>query len=363
MTDDRPSIPTPDWPITDDGIREVFERMLSDGSWGRYHGPHCDALREALAEFHGVEHVILTSSGTSAVELALRAAQVQPDDEVILCAYDYKANFANVLTLGAKPVLIDSLPGLPVPDVDQISAAITEKTKAIICSHLHGCFAPIDGIKRIAAERNIVVIEDACQAAGARISNRAAGSIGDVGVLSFGGSKLLTAGRGGAVLTNDSTLAQRIRLYTQRGNEAYPLSEMQAAVLIPQLAALPERTKRRLESVRKIVNALTPTNPLVPALHPNACETDDILAFYKVAFRFDAVGAGESREDFTGRMREHGVALDAAFPGLHLIHGKSRFRAAGDLSNASRLHEELVTLHHPVLLHEVDSIISVVEPC
>ena len=96
----------PDWPITDDAIRHVFDRMLQDGSWGRYHGPHCDALRNALSKFHAVEHVALTSSGTSAVELALRAAQVQPGDEVILCAYDYKANFANVVTLGATPVLV-----------------------------------------------------------------------------------------------------------------------------------------------------------------------------------------------------------------------------------------------------------------
>ena len=117
--------PTPDWPITDDAIRDVFDRMLQDGSWGRYHGPHCDALRNTLSEFHAVEHVALTSSGTSAVELALRAAQVQPGDEVILCAYDYKANFANVVTLGATPVLVDSLPGLPVPNVDQVANAVS----------------------------------------------------------------------------------------------------------------------------------------------------------------------------------------------------------------------------------------------
>ena len=79
------------------------------------------------------------------------------------------------------------------------------------------------------------MIEDACQAPGAMLEGRRAGTFGDVGVLSFGGSKLLTSGRGGAVLTSDAHMAQRIRLYTQRGNEAYPLSEMQAAVVLPQL--------------------------------------------------------------------------------------------------------------------------------
>ena len=88
--------------------------MVQDGSWGRYHGPHCDRLRDALAEFHDVEHVILCSSGTVAVELALRSVKVQPGDEVVLAAYDYKANFANALTLQATPVLVDTLPGAPV---------------------------------------------------------------------------------------------------------------------------------------------------------------------------------------------------------------------------------------------------------
>ena len=164
-----------------------------------------------------------TSSFAAAVrrliELALRAAQVQSGDEVILAAYDYKANFANVLAVGATPVLIDTLPGLPVPDADLISAAISKRTKAIICSHLHGCLAPVDQIRAIAKEHGVIVIEDACQSVGATIQNRAAGTIGDIGVLSFGGSKLLTAGRGGAVLTgqrNDRTTHSAVHSARQR---------------------------------------------------------------------------------------------------------------------------------------------------
>ena len=82
------------WPITDTAIREVFASMLADGSWGRYHGPHCEALRSALAEYHEIEHVHLCSSGTVATELALRAVPVGTGDEVILSAYDFKAFFS-----------------------------------------------------------------------------------------------------------------------------------------------------------------------------------------------------------------------------------------------------------------------------
>ncbi|MEO2016507.1 MAG: aminotransferase class V-fold PLP-dependent enzyme [Fuerstiella sp.] len=352
----------PPWPIADDAVRDVFEAMLQDGSWGRYHGPHCDRLRDALARFHDVEHVILCSSGTVAVELALRSVKVQPDDEVVLAAYDYKANFANVLTLQATPVLVDTHPGVPVPDPEQLKKALSDKTTAIVCSHLHGCFADMDAIRAVAAERGVPVIEDACQATGGRLNGKVAGSIGDVGVLSFGGSKLLTAGRGGAVLTNDATLAQRIRLYTQRGNDAYPLSEMQSAVLLPQLQQLDERTHVRLQRVRQLLNALPKDSPLKPALLPHPAENiDDVPAFYKVAFRFESEKAdGRSREDFATVARQNGVALDSAFTALHKTHSQRRFRAVGDLSNAAALHEELMILHHPVLLQGADEIDALV---
>ena len=336
--------------------------MLQDGSWGRYHGPHCDRLRDALAEFHDVEHVILCCSGTAAVELALRSVKVQPNDEVVMAAYDYKANFANVLTLQATPVLADTLPGVPVLDPKQLKNALSDKTKAIVCSHLHGCFADMAAVRAVAAEHGVPVIEDACQAAGGRLNGKAAGSIGDVGVLSFGGSKLLTAGRGGAVLTNDATVAQRIRLYTQRGNDAYPLSEMQAAVLLPQLQQLNERTHVRLQRVRQLLNALPADSPLTPALYPDPTDNvDDIPAFYKVAFHYDGekVG-GQSREDFATLARQNGVALDPAFAALHKTHSGRRFRAVGELPNAAALHEELMTLHHPVLLEGADQIDALV---
>ncbi|MEO1979639.1 MAG: aminotransferase class V-fold PLP-dependent enzyme [Fuerstiella sp.] len=343
-------------------MRDVFEAMLQDGSWGRYHGPHCDRLRDALAEFHDVEHVILCSSGTVAVELALRSVKVQPGDEVVLAAYDYKANFANVLMLQATPVLVDTQPGVPVLDPDQLQQALTDKTKAIVCSHLHGCFADMAAIRAVAAERSVPVIEDACQAAGGRLTGKVAGSIGDVGVLSFGGSKLLTAGRGGAVLTNDATLAQRIRLYSQRGNDAYPLSEMQSAVLLPQLRQLAERTQVRLLRVRQLLNTLPEDSPLKPALLPHPAENvDDVPAFYKVAFRYEPKKTdGRSREEFAAQARQNGVALDPAFPTLHKTHSQRRFRAVGELSNASALHEELMILHHPVLLQSADHIDALV---
>ena len=351
MTDFNSQPINMDWPITDDAIRAVFESMLQDGSWGRYHGPHCDRLREELGRVHGVEHVVLCSSGTSAVELALRSVPVTVGDEVILAAYDFKANLINVLTVGATPVLVDVLPGQPVIDLQQLEEAITSRTKAILVSHLHGHLAPIDLICRIAKPRGITVIEDACQSPGAELAGRRAGSVGDIGVLSFGGSKLLTSGRGGALLTSDAGMAQRIKLYTQRGNDAYPLAEMQAAVLLPQLKQLDERNAARLAAADRLATSLAGQSTLKPTL--SAEEFDAALnhpAFYKfsilLADQFDAA----ARERISWAARKQNIPLDPALPALHLTHSARRFRAVGELRNASNLHSRLMTLHHTALL-------------
>jgi dTDP-4-amino-4,6-dideoxygalactose transaminase len=351
MTDLNSHPVNTDWPITDDAIRAVFESMLLDGSWGRYHGPHCDRLREELGRMHGIEHVVLCSSGTSAVELALRSVPVTAGDEVILAAYDFKANLINVLTVGATPVLVDVLPGQPVIDLQQFEEAITGRTKAILISHLHGHLAPMHQICEMAESRGVAVIEDACQSPGAEVSGRKAGSVGDIGVLSFGGSKLLTSGRGGALLTSDPAMAQRIKLYTQRGNDSYPLSEMQAAVLMPQLKQLAERNAARLAAADRLAKGLAGQSTLKPTL--TAEDFDAAMnrpAFYKfpilLADRFDAA----TRERLSVAARKHNIPLDPALPALHLTHSARRFRAVGGLRNAEALHSRLMTLHHTALL-------------
>ena len=350
MSDISPR-PSPElWPITDDAIRQTFEAMLLDGSWGRYHGPHCDQLRHDLGSLHNIDHVILCSSGTSAIELALRSVPAGKDDEVVLAAYDFKANFVNILTVGASPVLVDVLPGIPIMDVHQLMQACTPRTRAILVSHLHGCLAPMPEICEFARAHGIAVIEDACQCPGAMIGGRRAGTWGDIGVLSFGGSKLLTSGRGGALLTSDSAMAQRIKLYTQRGNEAYPLSEMQAAVLVPQVRQLDERNQLRHRKAIELFQTLRDSAIIGPVFTRQTFDGHDSLpAFYKVAFLL-ADDFSSQRDALSSAMRNAGIPLDAGFHALHLIHSRRRFRAHGDLPNSSRLHATLMTLHHTALM-------------
>lgn len=349
MTNHRDNPQPPAWPLPDEAVEAALRRAFADGSWGKYHGPNCCELSERLAAMHGCEHVVLTCSGTAAVELALRGLRVGPGDEVILSAYDFEGNFKNVLTIGAKPVLVDVDPTSGQLDTDQLEAARSPRTKAIIASHLHGGVVAMPVVRAFADQYQIAVLEDACQMPGATVHGRVAGTWGDVGVLSFGGSKLLTAGRGGALITRDSEIAQRVRVQTQRGNDAYPLSELQAAVLVPQLERLSERNQLRAENVSRLLELFSDVAGLRCIVESDS-PGDSKPGFYKLGFWFDSSAFGCSRDDFASAIRAEGVALDPGFRALHRTHARGRFRTLNDLPHASHADEAILVLHHPVLL-------------
>lgn len=342
----------PEWPCLDEDVRDALFAMASDGSWGRYHGPHCQALSRALSEFHSVAHCHLTCSGTAAVELALRACGVSSSDEVILSAYDFKANFVNVLALGALPVLVDVTPETPVIDLTKLEAALSPATRAIVVSHLHGFHAAMQDLMQLAQARGIPVIEDACQNPGAIVDGRMAGTWGDAGILSFGGSKLLSAGRGGAIVTGRPDLAQRLQLHTQRGNDAYPLSEMQAAVLLPQLKRLPNRNQIRAASVQNLIGQFSQDAVITPVVISEGAQSSgkETPAYYKLPFLLQTSPSAEVKQSLVDAYHTASIVLSPGFSALHRIHARSRYRAAGELSCAEDFANRLLTLHHPVLL-------------
>ncbi len=370
----RPEGP-PTWPLLDVAVEAALNGAFADGSWGKYHGPHCRALSEMLATMHSREHVVLTCSGTAAVELALRGLRIGAGDEVVLSAYDFEGNFKNVLAVGAKPVLIDIDPLTGQLDVTQLEAARSPQTKAIIASHLHGGVVDMPAVRAFADQYQLAVIEDAAQMPGAMIQGRVAGTWGDIGILSFGGSKLLTSGRGGALFTNDAAIVQRIRLHTLRGNDTYPLSELQAAVLLPQFERLTERNQQRAVNVRLLLELLRDIKDLSSFVRSNDCDRSiksldfqivtarfNQPGFYKLGFWYDSAQFGDlSRDQFASALRAEGIALDPGFRALHLTHSKGRFRAVNDLPNAARADSSLLVLHHPVLLGNEDDLRQIAE--
>jgi len=381
----RPEGP-PAWPLPDPDVQSALADAIASGVWGQYHGPHVCALETELAAFHGVPHAITCASGTLAVEVALRTLRVGPGDEVVMAAYDYESTFLTIHAIGAKPVLVDVHPHNWQLDPTKLEAAFSPQTKAVICSHLHGGIVPMRSVTEIARKHNIAVVEDAAQAPGATVESQPAGTWGDVGTLSFGGSKLLTAGRGGALLFKDAQLYQRAKTWLQRGLQQWgPLSELQAAALRPQLRKLKEATRRREERVRELVRLIeknpSPAAARRPLPNGERCEMpssrggeggeqsepgegssalpgllpfanhapNSVPAFYKLGFQFDPSAFGLSRELFVKALRAEGIAFDAGFKTVHVGRSPSRFRAVGELVHALDAHERCVMLHHPVL--------------
>lgn len=346
----------PDWPTHDPLVRQALEQVVADGSWGKYHGRHGVNLASELASLHQVEHVALCCSGTFGVELALRGLRVGQDDEVIMAGYDFPGNFRAVEAVGATPVLVDVDEQDWNLNPELLAAACSDRTRAILVSHLHGVLVSMPEIMALAHSRGLVVVEDACQATGASLGGRRAGTWGDVGVLSFGGSKLLTAGRGGAILTQRADVQQRAKVYCEQGNHAYPLSELQAAVLLPQLRQLDSRNARRTLAVARLYSRLAREPALAPL--PNRAHGAQ-PAFYKLGWRYAAESCqGCSRDEFARAVRAEGVALDAGFRGFAL-RGSRRCRVIGPLTHSQRAAESALILHHPVLL-ETDDVIDAV---
>lgn len=352
MPDHQPAFPNgpPAWPRVIAGMADVFQDLLNSGDWGKYHASHTEKLAPRISQLVGQQETRLTSSGTIAVELALRGVGVGRCDEVILGAYDFPGNFRCIESCGAIPVLVDMDAVTGCLDAAALDSATTAQTKAILVSHLHGGIAAMRSICRLAHEKEIAVIEDACQSPGARVDGQPAGSWGDVSTLSFGGSKLLTAGRGGSVSTKHPEVMQRIRIYADRGNDSFPLSQMQAAVISCQLDYLEPWNQQRRESAMMLRHRLADVSRICYI----GQSLDDATkpSYYKTMFLLDE---SIDRASWIANVQREGVAIDAGFRGF-AKRSQRRCRKIGKLTVSQRIATQGVVLHHPVLLENETAI-------
>jgi len=184
-------------------------------------GAEVERFEEEFARYNGTTHAVACSSGTSALKLALLAADVGANDEVITAANTFMATAGAIIHAGAKPVFVDVDPITFNMDPGLLEKAITENTKAIIAVHLYGHPADMDPVVHIAKEKGLVLIEDTAQAHGARYKGTVAGSMGHAGCFSFYPTKNLGAcGEGGAIITNSSELALKMKLLRDHGSES-----------------------------------------------------------------------------------------------------------------------------------------------
>lgn len=173
-----------------------------------------------FATYIGIKYCVGVASGTDAIHLAVKALNLQKDDEVLIPAMTFLASLSPFMHLGVRPILIDVQPITGLIDPSKIEKAITKKTKAILGVHLYGNTFDIPLITKIAKKYNIALIEDACQAHGTTFNNKNAGSFGDIGVFSFYPGKNLGAyGDAGAIVTNKKHLVNAIRMYKDHGQK------------------------------------------------------------------------------------------------------------------------------------------------
>ena len=230
-----------------DEFSEVFESVTSRAAYTM--GPELKEFEAGFAEFCEAKHCVGVSSGTDAVRLALQVVGVGPGDEVIVPANTFIATAEAVSHLGAAPVFVDCVEDTALIDVTQIDAAVTERTKAIVPVHLYGQPCDMDAIAAVARRRGLAVVEDACQAHGARYKGRRAGSFGVAAAFSFYPGKNLGAlGDGGAVTTQSDELREQLLLLRNHGQaDKYThsvvgwcsrLHNLQAGILVKKLAHL-----------------------------------------------------------------------------------------------------------------------------
>ena len=233
-------------------------------------GPQIQQFQEAFAASVGTRHAIGCNSGTDALILALRALGIGPGDEVITCSFSFFATAEAISAVGATPVFVDVDPATYLIDLDQIEAAITPATKALMPVHLFGRPVDMTRLMAIATSHGLKVVEDCAQTTGARWNGQAVGSFGDAGCFSFFPTKNLgAAGDGGAITTNDDGLAQSMRelavhgmperyLHTALGYNSR-LDALQAAVLnvkLPRLTCWVERREAIADRYRELLSNL-----------------------------------------------------------------------------------------------------------
>ena len=304
-----------DWNRLAEWLRTVTDAgRFTFGTVGRQ-------LEESIASRTGARHAVAVNSGTDALIIMLRAAGIGPGDEVIVPAYTFFATASSVLHAGARPVLVDILPGSYAMDPHRVRAAITDRTRAIMPVHLFTQMADMVALGEIADEYGLQVLEDSAEGIGMHIDGRAAGRWGRAGVLSFFPTKTLGAlGDAGMLLTDDDELAEtarRLRCHGQATDGSYEYlelgynsrcDELQAAFLLWRLETLDADIARRAELASRYDRRLGGLAPRVrtPWLAPARRQSNLIYYVYLIEC--------EHRDELVAHLTANGVGTEVYYP-------------------------------------------------
>lgn len=346
--------------------KEIDAAVLSTLESGHFIlGPQVVKFEESIASYLGVKHAIGLASGTDALVIAMRALNIGEGDEVIIPAYTFFATAGTVMSVGAKPVIVDIDPQSYQIDVGKIEAAITSNTKAIIPVHLYGHPSEMNPILEIARRHGLKVIEDNAQGYGAEYLGRKTGAMGEVGCLSFFPTKNLGAyGDGGMVVTNDEALAEQMRMLRAHGWKKKYYSEMvgynsrldaiQAAILQAKFAHLDEWNDKRRELAKRYNEHLAPLGIVTPVEREWA----------KHVYHLYIIRSAK-RDELQAFLKEKGIASEVYYPiPPHLsVPCRKYGYKEGDFLHAENAAKETLALplYPELTLKQQDEVIAAVK--
>jgi dTDP-4-amino-4,6-dideoxygalactose transaminase len=336
--------PFPVWPQYDDKERQALQEVLESRVWWRTPGTKTLEFEKNFAHYHGARHGIAVTNGTAAIEVTMAGLGIGPGDEVIVPNFTFVATASAVLFANALPVLVDVDPASQCIDPTLAEAAITPRTKAIIGVHMGGHPADLDRLQEIAKRHGVHLVEDSAHAHGSEWRGRKIGTFGTAATFSFQSSKLMTAGEGGIILSNDDAFERQARSVHDCGRmpgewfyshfiygSNYRLSEWQGAVLNVQLGRLEEQTRHRHKNGRLLDKLLAQVPGITPQICDARCTRNGQYAyiFYLDASQF----AGISTENFIAALNAEGIPTQASYPPLHELdcfrNGEYRKRLSG----------------------------------
>lgn len=336
------------------GVLEVLESgMLAQG-------PRVAKLEEKFAQLCGVKHAIATTSGTTALHVALLAHGIGPGDEVITTPFTFIASVNSIVFTGARPVFVDIDAATFNIDPALIEAAITPRTKAIMPVHLYGYVCDMDAIQAIADKYNLVILEDACQAVGATYKSKVAGSFG-TGAFSLYATKNVMSGEGGMITTNDDAIAEQCRLIRNHGMKRryyhemvgynFRMSDLHAAIGLAQMDRLEKFTQARILNAQYLnANLKTVVTPKVKDGYGHV--------WHQYTIRVDGV---RDRDAAVKQLADAGVGTGIFYPvPAHKQEYMRELAGEYHLPVAEKLAKEVISLPvHPQLSQvDLETIVS-----
>lgn len=307
-----------------DGNEEKYVLDCLHTNWVSSAGKYIKEFEEKFSRYCGTKHAIACANATTGLHLTLSALGIGAGDEVIIPDFTLIVSANTVILAGARPVLVDIEPDTWCLDASRVEERITPRTRAIMAVHMYGHPCDTERLRAIAQRHRLFLIEDAAQAHGAEVSGRRTGALGDAGVFSFYGNKILTTGEGGMVLCNDDALASRLRLLVNQGFQEprfvhqvmgynYRLTNIQAALGVAQLEKVEEKVARKREIARLYTHRLRD----VPDLQL-PCERSWAKSVYWMFGVVPGERYGVPRNDLMHRLLGAGVDTRAFFHPMHL---------------------------------------------